>query len=81
MNEKEIKTAFNQDGFFVCKGLFSAEEMQILLQDIKDAQRRYQNDDLTKGSMTFKSSVWYFFPLFCSTAQLLILLKIIDGRM
>jgi hypothetical protein len=82
MNEKEIKTAFNQDGFFVCKGLFSAEEMQILLQDIKDAQRRYQNDDLTKGSMTFKSSVFFQsqkIQQFISQQKIIDLLNIIIG--
>ena len=48
----------DQDGFLLYRGLFSAAEMQILLQDIKDSQRRYAKDDLTKGSMTFKSSIF-----------------------
>lgn len=82
MNEKEIKTAFNQDGFFVCKGLFSAEEMQILLQDIQAAQRRYEKDDLTKGSMTFKSSVFFQsqkIQQFISQQKIIDLLNIIIG--
>jgi hypothetical protein len=62
MNEREIKTAFAKDGFLVCKGLFSLEEVQILLQDIKDSERRYEQDELTKGSMTFKSCIFFHSP-------------------
>ncbi|HEY9770121.1 MAG TPA: phytanoyl-CoA dioxygenase family protein [Coleofasciculaceae cyanobacterium] len=82
MNEKEIKTAFARDGFLVCKGLFSPEEMQILLQDIKNSQRRYGKDDLTKGSMTFKSSVFFRSPRiqqFVSQQKIIDLLKVLIG--
>ncbi len=82
MNEKEIKSAFNRDGFFVFKGLFTPEEMEALLQDIKDSQRRYEQDDLTKGSMTFKSSVFFHsqkIQQFVSQQKIVDFLKVIMG--
>jgi hypothetical protein len=82
MNEIEIKTAFAQNGFVVLKDFFSQEEMQILLQDIKNAQRRYENDDLTKGSMLFKSSIFFHSPRiqqFITQQKIIDILKTLIG--
>lgn len=82
MNEREIKTAFAKDGFLVCKGLFSLEEVQILLQDIKDSERRYEQDELTKGSMTFKSCIFFHSPRiqqFITQQKIINLLKVLIG--
>ena len=81
MNE-EIKKSFARDGFFVFKGLFSAKEMEMLLQEIQDSARRYQQDDLTKGSMTFKSSVFFNSPKiqkFITQQKIIDLLKVLIG--
>jgi hypothetical protein len=59
MNKEKVKTEFAQNGFVVLKEFFSRAEIDILLQNIKDARRRYEQDDLTKGSMLFKSSIFF----------------------
>ena len=59
IEKRDIKTEFDRDGFVVCKGLFSPVEMAELLAEIKQAQRRYDGDSLTKGFMTFKSSIFF----------------------
>ena len=82
MNEREIATAFAKDGFYVCKDFFSPEETHQLLQDIKNSRRRYDKDDLTKGAMTFKSSVFYHdrqIQQFISQQKIVDLLKIVMG--
>ena len=82
MNEKEIKKAFAKDGFLVCKEFFSPAETETLLQNIKDSRRRYEQDELTKGTMTFKSSVFYNsseIQQFVSQQKIIDLLKVIIG--
>ena len=82
ISHQKIRQSFARDGFFVFKGLFSPAEMEILLQDIKDARRRYEQDALTKGSMTFKSSVFFNSPRiqkFITQQKIIDLLKVLIG--
>lgn len=59
IEENKIKNKFDKDGFLVLKNLFSRDETAALLSKIKESQRRYEIDTLTKGSMTFKSSLFF----------------------
>ncbi|PSB35570.1 phytanoyl-CoA dioxygenase family protein [Stenomitos frigidus] len=82
MEEKELRETFERDGFVICKGVFSKEEMKTLLQDIEAAQRRYDSDNLTRGSMTFKSSIFFNEPklqAFASQQKVIDLLKNLAG--
>jgi ectoine hydroxylase-related dioxygenase (phytanoyl-CoA dioxygenase family) len=82
MNKKKIKAEFNKNGFILCKELFSGDEMQVLLQNIKESKRRYDKDYLTKGSMTFKSSIFFHnkkIQQFISQQKIIDLLTILIG--
>lgn len=59
INREKTKAEFDKNGYLICEKMFSRDEIQVLLQEIKAARRRYDKDDLTKGSMTFKSSVFF----------------------
>ena len=82
VEKQNIKALFDRDGFIVCKGLFSLEEVTALLAEIKRSKRRYDRDNLTKGSMTFKSSIFFNSPKiqqFISQPKIIVLLKQIVG--
>lgn len=82
IEELDVKSLFDRDGFIVCKGLFSPEEAATLLTEIKQSQRRYDRDTLTKGFMTFKSSVFFGnqkIQQFISQPKIIDLLKQIIG--
>ena len=79
---QDLKNTFEREGFIVCKKFFSLEETAVLLKEIKESQRRYQEDSLTKGFMTFKSSVFFNnrrIQQFVSQQKIVDLLKEIIG--
>lgn len=80
--EQNIKALFDRDGFIVCKGLFPPEEITAFLAEVKQCQKRYNRDTLTKGSMTFKSSIFFESPKiqqFICQPKIIDLLKQIIG--
>lgn len=59
MTQQTLREEFETNGFIVCRGFFSKAEMAMLLADIKEARLRYDHDLLTRGSMTFNSSIFF----------------------
>ncbi|MEX0271167.1 phytanoyl-CoA dioxygenase family protein [Leptolyngbyaceae cyanobacterium UHCC 1019] len=78
----ERQVSFERDGFIVCKEVFTKEEMKTLLEDIKEAQLRDDNDTLTRGSMIFRISIFFKslkLQQFISKQKIIDLLKDLAG--
>jgi hypothetical protein len=53
-----LRQEFEEKGYVILKGFFSKEEAENLLENIKIAQQRYE-DNLTRGAMVFRTVVFF----------------------
>lgn len=60
--DRTVLEGFKQQGFVVLKSFFSKEEAQALLEYIQTSPGRYDYEGLTRGAMTFYSSVFFNSP-------------------
>lgn len=79
---RNLREEFEQNGFCICKKVFSESEVNSLLEDIKSANLRYEKDALTRGAMTFHSSIFFHSPAlqkFISQQKIIDLLQDLVG--
>jgi ectoine hydroxylase-related dioxygenase (phytanoyl-CoA dioxygenase family) len=60
MGETELIHQFNQDGYVKLRVFFLEAEMRTLLEDIKEADPKHIENNLTKGSLTFHSQLFQY---------------------
>lgn len=82
MDRSTLRQDFERDGYVICRGVFSEQEMNTLLADIQQADLRYGKDVLTRGALAFHSSIFFqskSLQTFISQQKIIDLLKNLIG--
>jgi hypothetical protein len=60
MTGKQLKQEFNDKGYVIFRNFFSKEQMNLLIEDIKEAKTRNGVSGLNKGGLAFYSSLFFY---------------------